>query len=96
MKKKMKLQLDTDNKIIKIEDKVNLGAFVEILEKLLPYDKWREFSLETNVTITWTTPPIVVDLYQPWVVQPWFTYGDKTGTVGEPYTLTGGTYNIEI
>jgi hypothetical protein len=90
----MKLQLDTDNKTIKIEDKVNLGDFVEMLEKLLPYGKWREFSLETNVSVVWNSPPIVIEPYRPWWQQPWIIY--DAGTVGEPYTINSGTYNIEI
>jgi hypothetical protein len=32
----MKLQLDTTNKTIKIEELVNLGELTEMLEKILP------------------------------------------------------------
>lgn len=47
----MKLQLDVENKVIKIEEDVNLGEFVKILKKLLPAGKWKEFKLETQIVL---------------------------------------------
>jgi hypothetical protein len=51
LKNNMKIQLDTTAKIIRVEEKVNLGELTETLEKLLPGGLWKQFSLETNVTI---------------------------------------------
>ena len=42
----MKLQIDFDNKTIKLEEKVNLGELFNQLEEILPDLKWREFELE--------------------------------------------------
>lgn len=95
----MKIQLDTDNKIIKLDEKVNLGDFMDLLNTLLPFSKWREFTLETNTVINWDYPivtqPTIINPYtpRPWWEQPWITYGTTTKT---EYSLNSGTYNIEI
>ena len=44
----MKLQIDFDNKTIKLEEKVNLGELFNQLEEILPDLKWREFELEVG------------------------------------------------
>jgi hypothetical protein len=94
----MKLQLDTTNKIIKIEEVINLGEFMEMLENLLPCDKWKEFKLETQTVINWNNPIIIEPYYPkpsiPWYDQPWITY-DANGTTIN-YDLNSGVYNVEI
>lgn len=79
----MKIQLDTDLKIIRLEEKVNLGEFFSKLEELLPDLKWREYELDVVPIINWTSPMVInpVEPYYP--TYPW-------------YTTTGGTYNIDI
>lgn len=53
----MKIQLDTTQKTIKIEEQVKLSKLVETLERLLPKGEWKEFTLETNTTISyWSNP----------------------------------------
>ena len=91
----MKLQLDTTLKIIKAEESVNLGELIETLERLLPCGLWKEFRLETNVTINWINPititPFIQPYYPPVNPYPWWnpiTYGTST--------LNQGVYNIEI
>jgi hypothetical protein len=56
----MKLQLDTNNKTIKVEEQVGLAELVEILDKLLPNGEWKEYQLQTNTTIVWQNNPIVI------------------------------------
>ena len=98
----MKLQLDTTNKTIKIEELVNLGELTEMLEKILPNGLWKEFKLDTNVTVTWGSPIVVKEYLpyrNPYAPFPWITYG--TGTPNEifsasNYTLNEGNYNIEV
>jgi hypothetical protein len=98
----MKLQLDTTNKTIKVEEKVNLAEFTDTLEKLLPNGKWREFELECNTTINWNSP-IIVEPYRPYNPyrpcipwQPWITYTDEN-TVHLKYdSLVPGVYNIQV
>ena len=82
----MKLQLDTEEKSVKIEESVNLKELYEILDKLLPNGLWNEYTIETNVSINWTSP-IVIDNtppynpytppcnpYTPPNTYPWITY----------------------
>lgn len=55
----MKIQLDTDNKTVKIEQDFNLGEFYDLLQKLLPNDLWREFKLEVQVINNFNSPIII-------------------------------------
>ena len=71
----MKLQLDTTNLLIKIEESVNLGELVDLLEKLLPDSEWKKFKLETNPIINWINPikinPFVTPYPYPWTTNPY-------------------------
>lgn len=83
----MKIQLNTAEKTIKLEENIKLGELFSKLEEMFPELAWREYTLETGTIINWTTPvpyiPYVPTYpenpYCPWTV----TYGD-------------GTYNISI
>lgn len=85
----MKVLIDTENKILKLEDSVNLGEFIEKIKVMLP--NWKEFKIETNTVINWSSPYIP---YQ----APWWSYsgyGDiaiQCGNVG----AVSGTYCIEL
>ena len=99
----MKLQLDTENKTIKLESTVELSKLVDTLESLLPNGLWKEFTLEANTTIThWSQPYIIKEVHghEPYVY-PWWkdqiTYmatnkNDANYSVG---MLNAGKYNIE-
>ena len=93
----MKLQLDTTSKLIKVEETVNLGEFIEALERLLPNGKWKEFKLETQTVINWSNS-IVIEPYRPytlpWWQQPWITYGSNKTQAD--YSLNSGVYNVEM
>lgn len=43
----MKIQIDITNKIIKLEDNVSFGEFVEQIQSMLP--NWKEYTLVTGV-----------------------------------------------
>lgn len=91
----MKLQIDTINKVIKIEEKVNIGEFIEKLQSLLP-DNWREFTLECT-HIYFNSTPIVIDRYHTSETPmhpntyPWITYCTNTGNM-----LKSGIFDIEL
>jgi hypothetical protein len=74
----MKLQLDLEKKIIRIEEKVNLKELFNNLNKLFPKKEWEEFDLETNTKIEWQTNPIIIREYEPyrypWNQPPLITY----------------------
>ena len=89
----MKIQLDTKEKIIRVEDSINLKDLFEFLEKSLP--DWKEYKLETQTIINWTNP-IIIDR-NPWVwpsPQPWetSTICDTSGTITDRTYV----YNLEI
>ena len=99
----MKIQLDTENKVIKIEDVVNLGELTETLERLLPNGEWKDFKLDTQTQINWTPNPIIIREQpynpRPWWEQPWITYGTDNINVGGEvtnYSLKSGIFNIEV
>jgi hypothetical protein len=52
----MKIQLDTINKTITIEEDVNLHDFYEELNSLLPSGLWREFTLKVAKITEWRNP----------------------------------------
>ena len=82
----MKLQIDTDNKTIRIEETVNLGELFNKLDTLFPNLEWREYSIESTVFNTWINP-ITVYPSDP-IIYPWVTYEEAQGVLG--------TYNINI
>jgi hypothetical protein len=93
----MKIQIDTTNKIIRVEENVNLGELCKVLDKLLPKE-WKSFTLETNSFITWVNP--IPWIYRdPWVIpyNPYpVTYSTGNPPLENPVTICKtGIYNIE-
>lgn len=62
----MKLQIDTDKKIIKIEEKVNLGEFIDKLYTLFPNEDYKEYSIEFIIINNYTNP-----IYEQPYINPW-------------------------
>ena len=87
----MKIQIDTVNKIIKIEEKVNLEELYTMLNSLFPNNTWREYSLETSVLQMWSNP-IYVPYYPPNPVYPWWEYTTTGTTIS---TNSNSIYNVE-
>jgi hypothetical protein len=89
----MKIQLDTTNKTIRLEESVNLGEFIAIIKQLLPNGDYMQYTLDTSPIVNWQSPLIVKEYpikpYYPTGV-PWITY------TGHTYRYNAGTYNIEI
>jgi hypothetical protein len=56
----MKLQLDTTAKTVKIESDIKVSLLIKTLKSLLPTD-WKEFTLQTNVTINNWSNPIYIE-----------------------------------
>ena len=87
----MKIQLDTTAKTIRIEEPVNLGEFIELLDKqILPDGHWKEFKLETQTIIGWVNPVIINPINPcpyPWYDQPYYTTNSQ---------LVSGVYNVDV
>lgn len=79
----MKIQLDTENKTITIEEDINLNDFMERINILLPGGLWREFTLKITKIKEWSDPIVVpsttpnIPTYpNPWEMpQPWVLPG---------------------
>ena len=99
----MKLQIDTTEKVIKVEEQVNFGELVKTLNKLLPKGEWKTYKLETNTVINWNQYPIIT--YPTYPICPthpsppyWYVGDTVTALNTGNKTLTGiasGTYNID-
>lgn len=89
----MKIQLDTTNKTVKIEDDVKVKDLIKVLKKLLP-DDWEDFELQTNVTINNWNAPVYIEKYPSYPRYPWYEVTCKSDSA-EYSSLKAGTYNIE-
>lgn len=98
----MKLQLDTENKTITIEEDVNLHEFYEQINNILPGGLWREFTLKVEkirewnnpITVTPQTPQTPLTPYPPTYPQIWYGTSNTDIIGGNNLTLTNGVYNI--
>lgn len=65
----MKIQLDSVQKIIRVEETVNFGELIKYLDKLLPKNSplgsWKDYKLETNTIIYNWNYPIYVNPFVP-------------------------------
>lgn len=107
----MKILLDTENKVITLQEPVNLGELFTWLDNLLPLGEWKSYKLDTNVINSTIYPsPQPWKPNQPWYEQPWITYDTNTDpnitnitsgdfvvtTEGNSYSINSGTYLIDI
>ena len=105
----MKLQINTENKTIKIDSNILLSELFNALESLFPDGAWGELTLEVNSTIStnWANSIVIpwVRPYWPagtetpkrwWDDRPWYniTY-TSSGSIEPQITLTAGTFNVE-
>jgi len=85
----MKVKLDFDNKIITLENNVNLDEFIEKVKNIIP--NWKDWTLATESTIVWSDPILVpAKPYKPWDwwgYYPTIDYG--TGTINKFDSITG-------
>ena len=82
----MKLQVDTNLKTITVEESINLGELMDVLNDMFPKFAWREFTICPVKTIEHWTNPISIP-WTPWqpITTPWVTPGTA------PYTPSWGT-----
>ena len=101
----MKIQLDTTNKTVKIEENIKVSKLIATLKKLLPED-WKEFTLETHTTINnWNSPYIIREypVYPTRPVYPWYySATNQAGGISmsakqntADYSLKSGVYNVQ-
>jgi len=107
----MKIQIDTEKKVLRLESDVNLEEFMSKIKVLFPNGEWKEYKLETNVEIHWTNP-IYIDRWHyptyPWCGTP-ITCDSNHYEINGDLTLTPdisvlycsadegfGVYNVEV
>ena len=78
----MKIQIDTQEKVIRLEADENFGVFMDAIKKLLPNGAWKEYTLETNSIIYWNNPTYIdytpnYPYYPSPSVDPLITFGDS-------------------
>jgi len=67
----MRLQIDTEKKIIKIDEKIQMRKLIEFVEKMLP--EGLDYILEPTVINNWSSP-IIINKYKPWWEKPWWEH----------------------
>ena len=92
----MKIQLDFDRKVIKVENNVNFGEFMKKIKQIFPNGEWKEFDLETNVSLNWHPQYTYIKPLR-WVSpnEPFITYCNGITTEIENISTTTGIVNIE-
>jgi hypothetical protein len=96
----MKIQIDTDNKTVTIEEDVLLHIFYEQINSLLPGGLWREYTLKVTKITEWINPITIDRPYTPDVIP--MTTPNTTPYPGiqpiwykSPHT-TSGVHNLNI
>ncbi len=106
----MKIQLDTENKTIKLENDILLSKLIATLDSLLPNKEWKKYTLETNTTINHWHSPVVIEKFYPRPYEyPWFTHGTYVSKLDNSlsmksmsvnadnkYQLKSGVFNVEL
>ena len=100
----MKIQIDTEKKVLRLESDVNLGEFMTKIKVLFPKGEWKDFKLETNVEVKWSNP-IYIDRWH-YPSYPWwptwtpitYEYSSDTPVIAtyEGDQSVVGVYNVEV
>ena len=104
----MKIQIDTDNKTITINEDVLFKTLMAELDKLFPNKSWEHFKLLTTPIVNWSNPIIIEPVYPPlyptspiyptYPMFPWVIEGvctDDEITTNGTINYNSGTYNVE-
>ena len=91
----MKLQIDTENKTIRVDQNVLFSDLLKVLNKLLPKE-WKNYTLESN-TVIYSWYPHYTYYYPSIEPIKWdVTYGTTHTLSGEPNEATISVYNVEV
>jgi len=107
----MKIQIDTDNKTITLNEDILLKFLLIELDKLFPNKSWEHFTLIKTPIVNWNNPIIIEPIYPSFSIcptypqystYPWIVICEMTtrvtGSIDEDGTIKygSGTYNVEI
>lgn len=95
----MKIQIDTDNKIVKILEDTNIGMLVEMLKDLLKED-FNSYTIKAveMSSIPWIDPIIIPYPYPLPTTAPYTPFTNPYPAWDWPITICGttGVYNVEV
>lgn len=57
----MKLQIDTTEKTIQVEEHIKLGDLIDTLDDLFPRYAWKEYQLKVNISTNWINETIITN-----------------------------------
>ena len=82
----MKLEINTQERKIRLLEEVNIGELFTFLEEILPDLKWREYSIEGISNNDYGYPVVITPITYPTyppnpITNPWVTY--CTSSTGE-------------
>ncbi len=70
----MKIQIDTKNKTLKVEDNIKLSELIKNLNRLFPNKEWKEYTLETSTNIYSWSNPIYIEKHYPANPAPYYPW----------------------
>lgn len=89
----MKLNIDFDNKVITLLDKVNIDALSKAVKKMFP-ETWKEFTLDTNTSVVYSYYPHYYWYNGYYTGTPTFVSGTtETSTAISASEITVSNYN---
>lgn len=90
----MKLQLDTENKTIKLDEKIKFVDLIKTLNSLFPDESWREYTLETTSITYWSSPITIQPYIQPYNPNyPWYDHNPQILCSTPNSTINGANYS---
>lgn len=91
----MKLQIDTNEKAVRLLESVPIGELIDTLKKLFPNKEWKDFTIQYVGEVRWKDVIYVPFRYDP-PIYPWYGTGviNTTSSTERP-ELVSGVYNIE-
>lgn len=99
----MKLQVNTEEKTIVLEESIELDKLFETVKKLFPENEWKKYKLEPKIIQSWNNP-IVIDRFPtyplPWWNQFFYVTPPSSPTItydsGDNTTYKNGVYNVNL
>ncbi|MFW5847675.1 MAG: hypothetical protein ACOCVF_02035 [bacterium] len=94
----MKIQIDTENKTIRVDNNIPLGELIKTLKKLLPNGEWKEYELIKKVE----TYPYYIPYYPYYppseITEPIITFDfDNDSTANSPiFDSTPTVYSVNL
>lgn len=83
----MRLNIDFDNKVITLLDKVNIDTLSKSLKKMFP-DTWKEFTLDTNTSVVYSYYPHYYWYNGSYTSTPTLVANTTSSTISSDYTYT--------